>query len=86
MTKPRYEQCWDKHDPIGSLGYPTYEQLEANPRAAHMSVHTCGRTECVESANRAIRDVTGHDGIFRPFPGKSKRPIEQTTLFSGVTS
>lgn len=88
MSRPLYRQCWDRHEPIGTIGYPSFEWLTANPgkRPAHMAVTTCGRTECVESANRAIRKLTGHDGVFAPFPGETKRPIGQMDLLAEVTS
>lgn len=88
MTISGYKLCWERHEPIGTIGYPALDWLIANPgqRPAHMSVTTCGRTECVESANRAIRKHTGHGGIFRPFPGETKRPIEQMDLLAEAQS
>lgn len=65
MTKPKYEQCWRAHRARGTFGWPPIEQLK--PKDAHFSVVTCGAFECVASANRECRKVTGHDGEFRPF-------------------
>lgn len=64
MTLAQYQHCLEHHHHKGTIGYP----LElTNLREAHMSVRTCGSPECVASANRAIRKVTGHDGVYLSF-------------------
>lgn len=64
MTLPLFEQCFSKHVAIGTLGYP---EPPLNIKDPHMSVRTCGEKKCVASANRAIRKVTGHDGVLTTF-------------------
>lgn len=73
MTVAQYQHCLEHHRHNGTIGYP--RELP-NIGEAHMSVRTCGSAECVASANRAIRKMTGHDGIYLSFAdARAKRGV-----------
>jgi len=65
MTKPLYERCMDQHRAVGTIGYP--RPFLRGYEGPHASVRTCGAAACLASANRYIRGITGHDGVFRTF-------------------
>lgn len=62
MTKSIIELCWDNHRQTGTLGYPNTRPIVLGE--AHCSMAVCDRPECRASANRAVRKVTGHDGVY----------------------
>jgi hypothetical protein len=60
VTKSIIETCWDTHRQTGTLGYPR----EYEPGKPHCSMAVCDDPKCRASANRAVRKVTGHDGVY----------------------
>ena len=65
MSKPLYELCRDRHAATGTIGW--LAPMPPGYTGAHASVRICPREQCQRSANRWVREHTGHDGIYRTF-------------------
>jgi hypothetical protein len=58
----------DPHEPSGCMSYPPIDAPEFAATTPHASVYVCGDADCQADASAWVHSVTGHPGVFRPFP------------------